>query len=100
MKRMLLSLEVIAYGKSNADAAKAIVDAVKRICEDERSEKERWISNYHWLLLLRYTFEGIEDATIKEDFYTKRRVYGEAGLALLAIYSGDLQELNIKKEEG
>lgn len=96
----VIMLEVIAYGKSNADAAKAIVDAVKRICEDERLEKERWISNYHWLLLLRYTFEGIEDATIKEAFIRKEEYMGEAGLALLAIYSGDLQELNIKKKKG
>ena len=94
----IITLEVIAYGKSNADAAKAIVDAVKRICEDERLEKERWITNYHWLLLLRYTFEGIEDATIKDAFIRKEEYMGEAGLALLAIYSGNLQELNIKKE--
>ena len=96
----VIMLEVIAYGKSNADAAKAIVDAVKRICEDERLEKERWISNYHWLLLLRYTFEGIEDATIKDAFIRKEEYMGEASLSLLAIYSGDLQELNIKKKKG
>lgn len=96
----VIMLDVIAYGKSNADAAKTIVDAVKRICEDERLEKERWISNYHWLLLLRYTFEGIEDATIKEAFIRKGEYIGEASLALLAIYSGDLQELNIKKKKG
>lgn len=96
----IIMLEVIAYGKSNADAAKAIVDAVKRICEDERLEKERWINNYHWLLLLRYTFEGIEDATIKDAFIRKEEYMEEAGLALLAIYSGNLQELNIKKKKG
>ena len=96
----VIMLEVITYGKSNADAAKAIVNAVKGICEDERLEKERWISNYHWLLLLRYTFEGIEDATIKDAFIRKEEYIGEASLALLAIYSGDLQELNIKKKKG
>lgn len=91
-------LEVIMYGKSQPDAAKAILDAVKRICADERLEKTRWISNYHWLLLLMYTFEGIEDTMIKDAFMQKDEYMGEASLALLAIYSGNLQELNIRKK--
>lgn len=92
-------LELIAYGKSKPDDTKAILDAVKRVCTDERLEKTRWISNYHWLLLLMYTFEGIEDAMIKDAFMQTDEYMGESSLALLAIYSGNLQELNIKKKK-
>ena len=55
--------------------------------------------NYHWLLLLIYSFEGIEDSIIRDAFYAEREEYiWESSLALLAIYSGDLHDLNIKRK--
>lgn len=94
----IIVLELIEYGKGHSDVAKVILEAVKRICADERFEKTRWISNYHWLLLLIYTFEGIEDTMIKDAFMQREEYMWEPSLALLAIYSGSLQELNLKKK--
>lgn len=94
----IIVLELIEYGKSRPDVAKGILDAVKKICLDERLEKNRWISNYHWLLLLIYSFEGIEDSIIRDAFMQREEYIWESSLALLAIYSGDLHDLNIKRK--
>lgn len=93
-----IALELIEYGKNRPDVSKNILDAVKRICLDDRFEKMRWISNYHWLLVLMYTFEGVEDTMIKDAFMQREEYMWESSLALLAIYSGNLYELNIKKK--
>lgn len=94
----ILMLELIEYGNKHPDIKKDMLNAAKRICVDERFERNRWISNYHWLLLLIYTFEGIEDDIIKDAFIQKEEYLWESSLALLAIYSGNLYELNIKKQ--
>ena len=94
----IIVLELIEYGKSRPDVTKGILDAVKKICLDERLEKNRWISNYHWLLLLIYSFEGIEDSIIRDAFMQREEYIWESSLALLAIYSGDLHDLNIKRK--
>jgi predicted phosphodiesterase len=92
------ALEIIAYGKEKPEEVEPILNAVKVICEDERLEKDRWVSNYHWLLVIEYSFGEISDTLIRNAFMQKEEYLGESSLALASIYSGDLSELNIKRK--
>ena len=94
----IFALELIRYGKEHSDAVNEILDAVKRICDDERFEKQRWINIYHWLLLIIASFEGLDDSVIKSAFVQRQEYLSEASLALLSMYAGNLEELNIKQK--
>ena len=94
----IFTLELIRYGKENSNVVSDILDAVKRICDDERLEKDRWSDRYHWLLLIIATFEGLDDSVIKTAFLHQQDYMSESSLALLSMYTGNLDELNIKQK--
>lgn len=94
----IFTLELIRYGKENSNVVSDILDAVKRICDDERLEKDRWSDRYHWLLLIIATFEGLDDSVIKTAFSHRQDYMSESSLALLSMYTGNLDELNIKQK--
>ena len=92
------ALELIRYGKEHSDVVNDILDAAKRICDDERLEKQRWYDIYHWLLLIIATFDKLDDSVIKNAFAQRHEYMSESSLALLSMYTGNIDELNIKQK--
>ncbi len=76
-------LELLWLGQDKPDIGSAIGCAAKKILEDERIPRYRWVNLYHWLAVLADEFVGVDKNELKNISTISSHSYGNATYSIL-----------------